>query len=916
MRFSQPSFIVAVFGILFFAGFVNAQVVIFSEDFEGTGGLLNGTAEDISGAVFAANHFATTNGVLDVTGANKEGSATLEINLVPETIYTVELDVISNAAEWIGIGFSENASTGVENLSQDRFAQNGGRAWFLYRPAEVGSNALGRQVEIFGGRNTSNVIPDVNTDFSGPTVQRTLTVILNTDLAGFTADFLIDGVSQSNGPVPLYINNDGTVPLTDLGLLDHVGFTWEGQSSGGVAGPITIDNFSVSSEPIVPGQGPTSFADVTNSKGLGDHRSYAGDIHSPGGVFTDLNNDGYADLYLVSNDGSRGYSQLYLNVDDGNGEREFSLQANALGAANDTGTMGDDPYTQSGENRFRGATGAIAGDYDNDGDLDLYVTNMGRPNRLYQNQLIETGTLSFNDVTAFAGVTGINSLIQAGDSSANTNNSDDALTAVWFDPDRDGDLDLYVGNHNDFSRPFPYEGAPDTFYINNGDGTFTDSTAIYNLGGHEDANGNPGGYADSNAVASSDINNDGWVDLIVTNKSGGNASGTDNIDQIYINNGADQNGTWLGYTTVSYSNLFADSFGDNLVTRSAMGLALADVDNDGDMDIYIADNPTSGASGVDAPSDLFVNLLVETGELRFEHALVNTGLSWGVQIQDFDNDGAMEIHTTNDVGAHGGYSALLEFVDFENLVRARTNADGGNRLFLNIPNGDLVANVIDIAVSSGAGNLDRNGRGNMAADFDRDGRVDMFLVNLNNDSRLSERNDPSVLLQNTTDNTNGFLNIKLIGDPTNIRDDGFATSRDAIGSRVIVTVDVDGDGTPEQLTREVSGGFGNAASTSSYDQMFGVGDASEVAVTVQWADGRVTDIGMVSTNQFLVIDQEAILNRFLLGDANLDGVVNFLDISPFIQLLSTGVFMDEADIDGNGVVNFLDISPFIVLLSQ
>ena len=88
MRFRKPSLIVAVFGVLFFAGFVNAQVVIFSEDFEGSGGLLNGTAEDISGAVFAANHFTTINGVLDVTGANKEGSATLEINLLPQTIYT------------------------------------------------------------------------------------------------------------------------------------------------------------------------------------------------------------------------------------------------------------------------------------------------------------------------------------------------------------------------------------------------------------------------------------------------------------------------------------------------------------------------------------------------------------------------------------------------------------------------------------------------------------------------------------------------------------------------------------------------------------------------------------------------------------------------------------------------------------
>ena len=143
------------------------------------------------------------------------------------------------------------------------------------------------------------------------------------------------------------------------------------------------DSFSVSSEPIVPGQGPTSFADVTNSKGLGGHRSYAGDIHSPGGVFTDLNNDGYADLYLVSNDGSSGYSQLYLNVDDGNGEREFSQQANALGAVNDTGTMGDDPFTQNGENRFRGATGASPATMTTMVILILSLIHISEPTRPY-----------------------------------------------------------------------------------------------------------------------------------------------------------------------------------------------------------------------------------------------------------------------------------------------------------------------------------------------------------------------------------------------------------------------------------------------------------------------------------------------------------------------------------------------------
>ena len=616
--------------------------------------------------------------------------------------------------------------------------------------------------------------------------------------------------------------------------------------------------FSILLVESVSGQ---SFNDVTNSMGLGDYRAFAGDLHSPGGVFTDLDNDGYADLYLVSSDGASGYNRLYLNVDDGSGGRTFSLQSNALGAQNVTGTSGTDPFNPglSGENRFRGVTGAIAGDYDNDGDLDLYITNMGLPNRLYQNQLIETGSLSFTDVTAAAGgVTGINSLVRASDSNAANNNSDDSLTAVWFDPDRDGDLDLYVGNHSDGSDNVPSSGSPDTFYINNGDGTFTDSTAAFNLGGHEDVNGNSGNYADTNIVASSDINNDGWPDLIVTNKSGMGANATDNIDQIYINDGVDADGNWLGYTTQTYSLVFAD----NLITRSAMGMALADIDNDGDMDIFISDNPESGVSGVNASSNLFVNQLAETGNLSFVHGLVDTGLSWGVQIQDFDNDGDLEIHTTNDASANNGYAALLEFGDLQNLVRTKTNADNSNPLFQGrnntlpntIPVGDTIANVVDIAVPAGAGNFDASGRGNMAADFNRDGLVDMFLVNLNNDFRFTLFNDPSVLLLNNTATNNNFLNVKLIGSPDNPSDEGYATSRDAIGSRVVVTV----NGT--ELTREVHGGYGNAASTSSYDLMFGVGQASEVDVTVTWADGRITEMTSISTNQFLVIDQDDAMN--------------------------------------------------------
>ena len=91
-----------------------------------------------------AKPFATDNGVLNVGPANMEGAATLPITLVADTIYTVQMDVTSNAAEWVGIGFSERPSATTDdgeimnpNRPQDRFAQSGGRAWMLIRPGEV-----------------------------------------------------------------------------------------------------------------------------------------------------------------------------------------------------------------------------------------------------------------------------------------------------------------------------------------------------------------------------------------------------------------------------------------------------------------------------------------------------------------------------------------------------------------------------------------------------------------------------------------------------------------------------------------------------------------------------------------------------------------------------------------------------------
>ena len=452
----------------------------------------------------------------------------------------------------------------------------------------------------------------------------------------------------------------------------------------------------------------------------------------------------------------------------------------------------------------------------------------------------------------------------------------------------------------------------DKLYLNDGDGTFTEATALHNLGGYQEADGDTNNYADSNAAVAGDLNNDGWVDLLVTNKSG-----NFNADQIYINQGADASGNWLGYVSVTFNGDFDNSFAlNNLVTRSAMGANLADLDGDGDLDVFISDNPDSNFSGNVGSSNLFVNQFVETGSLSFIHAHIDTGLSWGVQLEDFDNDGDLEVHSTNDIGANGGNAALLEFLDGD-IFRVKTNADNSNPLFQGngnnpIPVGAFVANVIDIPVIAGANNFGGNGRGSMTADYNRDGKLDMILINLNNDVREGLDNLPPELLENTSPDSS-FLSVKLVGDPSDANEFGFATSRDAIGSRVQVVADVDGDGVNETLIREVISGSSNGSSTSSLELEFGLDEATSAQVNVIWADGRTTDLGVVPTSQFMVVEQAI---PVLLGDVNIDGVVDFFDISPFIGILTNEGFQLEADINVDGEVNFFDISPFISILSS
>ena len=599
--------------------------------------------------------------------------------------------------------------------------------------------------------------------------------------------------------------------------------------------------------------GQVQFANVTGAKGLSGFTSSPGDGHAPGAVFTDLNGDGYADIYMM-----RAFNQtngLYINTSSGS-DRTF------VRADGDAG-LGD-----------RGSSnGAIAGDYDNDGDLDMFVINWNQPNKLYRNQLRETGVFGYIDVTAQTDPTASGSDSQQGVGTATHHGAslDYSLTAAWADPDRDGDLDLFVGNHHEWYgspalQPGEVPGQRDIYYQNNGNGTFTESTLAVGLSGFETSAGASStpfqDFSSTNAVIFADFNNDLWPDLLVSNKVGGP---TDR-DMLYINQGANAAGEWQGYQSVTYT--MPSTFGNR--SGGAMGVDIADIDHDGDLDFYITDwsNPGSFPNG--GSNDLWINQLSETGTLNFLHSTELPALySWGTRIADFDNNGYEDVHVATEQGT----------ADF---------------LYLNSEQGFSA----DVAASAGLVSTNHS-RGSVTADYNRDGLVDLLVI--------KPWNGNSELFENRSDQVGAdghFLSLKLQGDPD--LPGQFRSTRDAIGARVYLAADLDSNAAvdhDEILIREVVSGSSNAASTSSMELEFGLGSATDAAVEILWPSGRRTMLD-VASDQFLEV-------RELLGDNDLDGDVDADDVHAWNA--GFGITVDAAqnngdtnldgDVDGDDFLN-------------
>lgn len=404
---------------------------------------------------------------------------------------------------------------------------------------------------------------------------------------------------------------------------------------------------------------------------------------------------------------------------------------------------------------------------------------------------------------------------------------------------------------------FQVSAMTDAFFLQ-GPG---ESEAWEQVGGWAYADGSindpslPAEFSGQNGLQFADFNNDGWQDLIIATMGGGGVA--PNRDMLYINRGVNAEGDWLGYRLVSYDI----GFGGN--ESSDMGVAVADIDNDGDLDYFSTILPD------DHP--LWINNLSDTGELGFTQTTITNTFSWGANFHDFDNNGRVDLL----VGTEVDRPSFLHLQDLDGTLTEQAAAAG------------LTST--------------HSTRGVAVADFDRDGASDAALWAWNG-------NNPGIQLYHNETPTLGaghrYLTLELEGDPT--LPGQFKSTRDAIGARAYVTADFDGDGTiesDETRIEEVLSGHSNGATTSSLALEFGLGLADRADVVIAWGSGRTSTLRGVAADQFVAVKESATDIDVLIGDYNGDRTVDAADYSMWRDTAGTLVApFTGADGDGDGAV--------------
>ena len=507
---------------------------------------------------------------------------------------------------------------------------------------------------------------------------------------------------------------------------------------------------------------------LTQPNVSGTDQSYIVEGMMGGAAFFDYDRDGDVDLYVTNGSSFAGFAA---------GEHP----ANQF-YRNDGGRFADVTVV-AGVGDTSWSMGCAAADYDNDGHTDLYVTNFGR-NTLYRN----LGSGRFADVTVAAGV---------GDMGWGTG-------ASFGDYDRDGDVDLYVANYVDFSldyeSPIPclwknvkvYCGpvgllpAADVFYRNNGDGTFSEWTKQAGLQGEK--------FYGMSALFG-DYDDDGWPDLIVANDS------TPNLLFRNLQDGRFAEEALMA--GVAYS-------GEG-VTQGCMGAAWGDYDNDGLFDLFVTNFADEyNALYRNEGGGFFADVSFVAGIGTAPAELV----SWGTGFFDYDNDGDRDLFVAN---GHTYPQA--------DLPRVNSSYEQINSLFEN-----RGGRLVEVSASAGSGfALRRVSRGTSFADYDGDGDIDLFVLNLNG---------PPALLRNDGNHDNHYLLVRTVGTKSN---------RDGIGARVIISV-----GGRTQHAEVQSGG--SYLSHNDLRLHFGLGQAERVdRLEVRWPSGAVQVLSDIAADQVLTV---------------------------------------------------------------
>jgi hypothetical protein len=437
---------------------------------------------------------------------------------------------------------------------------------------------------------------------------------------------------------------------------------------------------------------------------------------------------------------------------------------------NDGGGHFTDVTEQAGLDPDMYGMAVTAADYDNDGFIDLLVTGYGKT-ILYHND----GNGHFTDVTEKAGI----------------KVDGWAIASTWLDYDKDGCVDLFVGRYvkfdpkyrafyapTNYPGPLDYEGETNQLYHNNCDGTFTDVTDKSGIGAY---------VGRTMGVTAADFDNDGWDDIYVAN---------DRTENFLFRNKHDGTFEEIGNDT-------GTAFGQNGESTSSMGPVFADLEGRGVLDLWVTDGH-------------YNRLLHNTEKMSFEDIGASNGVSqanaqyvsWGTGVYDFDNAGQLDI-----LIFHGG---LIHLIPQEHT------------LFRGLGEGKFV----DVSRDAGPVLSERTtARGACFADYENDGKVDAFVVNLG---------AKGTLVHNVSTNTGHWIEIKLVGTKSN---------RDGIGARV----EIYAAGKRQTAERVAGSGY---LSQNDERLHFGLGAATTVdKLIVHWPSGTEQTLEKLGVDKVLTVQE-------------------------------------------------------------